>query len=132
FRRSRDWSMVPRCSMLDYGLNILMRCSRRLEGRFKLNQKRFISWLNPHRPDISHGDVSFLVRLRADTSAFGAMPKVSDCAPHFRLLDYSRPTRLVPGTSKMTSRPKDFHLRALPDPCMNLSIHTAPDVRPLP
>ena len=25
--------------MLDYGLNIQMRCSRRLEGRFKLNQK---------------------------------------------------------------------------------------------
>ncbi len=25
-----------------------------------------------------------------------------------------------------------FHLRALPELCMNLSIHTAPDVRPLP
>jgi hypothetical protein len=32
----------------------------------------FISWLKPHRPDISHGDVSFLVRLRADTSVIGA------------------------------------------------------------
>jgi hypothetical protein len=27
---------------------------------------------------------------------------------------------------------EEFHLRALPDPCVNLSIHTAPDVRPLP
>ena len=34
--------------------------------------------------------------------------------------------------SKMTSRPEEFHLRALPEPCMTLSSHTAPDVRPLP
>src|SRR5215467_1518453 len=33
--------------------------------------------------------------------------------------------------SKMTSRPEEFHLRALPEPCMTLSSHTAPDVRPL-
>src|SRR5262249_24043562 len=32
--------------------------------------------------------------------------EVSECALHFRLLDCSRPTRHVPGTSKMTpSRP---------------------------
>ena len=31
-----------------------------------------------------------------------------------------------------SSRPKEFHLRALPEPCMTLSSHTAPDVRPLP
>jgi CheY-like chemotaxis protein len=36
------------------------------------------------------------------------------------------------GASRMTSRPKDFHLRALPEPCMTLSSHTAPNVRPLP
>jgi len=30
----------------------------------------------------------------------------------------------------MASRPEKFHLRALLDPCRNLSIHTAPDVRP--
>src|SRR5450756_1034233 len=30
-----------------------------------------------------------------------------------------------------SSRPEEFHLQALPDPCVNLSIHTAPDVRPL-
>src|SRR5262245_17984390 len=34
--------------------------------------------------------------------------------------------------SKLSSRPEEFHLRALPEPCRNLSIHTAPDVRPLP
>ena len=34
--------------------------------------------------------------------------------------------------SKMTSRPEEFHLRALPEPCVTLSSHTAPDVRPLP
>src|SRR5215467_12337641 len=32
----------------------------------------------------------------------------------------------------MSSRPEEFHLRALPEPCMTLSSHTAPDVRPLP
>ncbi|MDT7814341.1 MAG: hypothetical protein QOJ42_4257 [Acidobacteriaceae bacterium] len=32
----------------------------------------------------------------------------------------------------LASRPEGFHLRALPEPYVNLSIHTAPDVRPLP
>ena len=32
----------------------------------------------------------------------------------------------------MSSRPRDFHPQALPEPYVNLSIHTAPDVRPLP
>ena len=34
--------------------------------------------------------------------------------------------------SRMSSRPEEFHLWALPEPCMTLSSHTAPDVRPLP
>ena len=32
----------------------------------------------------------------------------------------------------LSSRAEEFHLHALPEPCMNLAIHTAPDVRPLP
>src|SRR5215472_4614813 len=36
--------------------------------------------------------------------------------------------RPVPVSS---SRPEEFHLRALPEPCVTLSSHTAPDVRPL-
>ncbi len=35
-------------------------------------------------------------------------------------------------TARLSSRPEDFHLQALPEPCMTLSSHTAPDVRPLP
>src|SRR6202035_1727313 len=35
-------------------------------------------------------------------------------------------------TTQMSSGPEDFHLRALPEPYVNLSIHTAPIVRPLP
>jgi hypothetical protein len=31
-----------------------------------------------------------------------------------------------------SSRPEEFHPRALPEPCVTLSSHTAPDVRPLP
>jgi hypothetical protein len=34
--------------------------------------------------------------------------------------------------SSLSSRAEEFHLRALPEPCMNLSIHTAPYVRPPP
>jgi Cu/Zn superoxide dismutase len=33
---------------------------------------------------------------------------------------------------EMSSRAEGFHLRALLKPYVNLSIHTAPDVRPLP
>src|SRR5262249_34834253 len=32
----------------------------------------------------------------------------------------------------LSSRPEELHHRALPEPCMTLSSHTAPDVRPLP
>src|ERR1700682_1241047 len=32
----------------------------------------------------------------------------------------------------LSSGPEDFHLRALPEPYVNLSIHTAPIVRPFP
>ena len=45
-----------------------------------------------------------------------------------RMRGFSRPNSLV----KMSSRPEDFHLQALPEPCMTLSSHTAPDVRPFP
>src|ERR1700716_509898 len=41
------------------------------------------------------------------------------------------PNRVNP-SRKLSSRPEDSHLRALPDPYVNLSIHTAPDVRPFP
>ena len=34
--------------------------------------------------------------------------------------------------TQQASRPREFHPRALPEPCMTLSSHTAPDVRPLP
>jgi hypothetical protein len=38
----------------------------------------------------------------------------------------------MPVSTKMSSRPEELHLRALPEPCMTLSSHTAPDVRPSP
>jgi len=33
--------------------------------------------------------------------------------------------------AKLASRPGEFHPQALLEPCLNLSVHTAPDVRPL-
>jgi hypothetical protein len=38
----------------------------------------------------------------------------------------------MPKSTRMSSRPEESHPRALPKPCVNLSIHTAPDVRPFP
>ena len=59
-----------------------------------------------------------------------------------RLLIGSRPwqaaclqeeiVRLLVVNVGLSSGPEDFHLRALPEPYVNLSIHTAPIVRPLP
>src|SRR6516165_5256812 len=46
-------------------------------------------------------------------------PTAADCRP-----DTDGP--------QSSSRPEEFHLRALPEPCMTLSSHTAPDARPLP
>ena len=40
--------------------------------------------------------------------------------------------RTQDGVAWLSSRPEGSHLRALPDPYVNLSIHTAPDVRPFP
>jgi hypothetical protein len=40
--------------------------------------------------------------------------------------------RLALPPTRLSSRAEEFHLRALPEPYVNLSIHTAPDVRPLP
>src|SRR4051794_16316314 len=50
------------------------------------------------------------------TSAFWGTPDLL-CSP-----------RALPVVS---GRPEESHPRALPKPCVNLSIHTAPDVRPL-
>ena len=40
----------------------------------------------------------------------------------------SRPSARAP---PLASRPEELHLRALPEPCVTLSSHTSPDVRPL-
>src|ERR1700758_819029 len=42
------------------------------------------------------------------------------------------PFATIANTKGVSSRPEEFHLWALPEPCMTLSSHTAPDVRPLP
>jgi len=52
----------------------------------------------------------------------------------------NHPARVVPALKRLrhddglplSSRAEELHLRALPEPYVNLSIHTAPDVRPLP
>jgi hypothetical protein len=43
-----------------------------------------------------------------------------------------KPPLIPVGPLLMSSRAEGLHLRALPEPYVNLSIHTAPVVRPLP
>jgi hypothetical protein len=47
------------------------------------------------------------------------------------LMSAMPPKASKPESTRMSSRPEESHPRALPKPCVNLSIHTAPDVRPL-
>jgi hypothetical protein len=65
---------------------------------------------------------------------------IGEYVMHCRILDQDSgmmanilivPDASTPGGG-LTSRPREFHPRALPEPCMTLSSHTAPDVRPLP
>jgi hypothetical protein len=51
-----------------------------------------------------------------------------------RSADWGIPDQVRAGFQRelMSSRAEGFHLRVLPKPYVNLSIHTAPDVRPLP
>jgi len=49
----------------------------------------------------------------------------------FRTLTWNWHPRSSPDFPLAASRPGESHPRALPEPCVNLSIHTAPDVQPL-
>jgi hypothetical protein len=59
-------------------------------------------------------------------------PKGIETMSAFRGVQSSSKYRRGPTQSHLSSRPRDFHPQALLEPCVNLSIHTAPDVRPLP
>ena len=78
------------------------------------------------------------------------VPRCTEVSQPMSLLGHSRPMHLVPvpindrcysnsdiivrriEVTLRSSRPEESHPRALPDPCVNLSIHTAPDARPFP
>ena len=62
----------------------------------------------------------------------GEPSKATGRHPNVRSSGKSSHSVLVCKSTQLSSRPEDFHLRALPEPYVNLSIHTAPDVRPLP
>jgi hypothetical protein len=71
-------------------------------------------------------------RTGASTWSVTANPKLSR-AP-FRPAIEGTPAALAARLARpnLSSGPEDFHPRALPEPYVNLSIHTAPVVRPLP
>jgi hypothetical protein len=53
-------------------------------------------------------------------------------SPQVRYEGMNGPSSVAVRGPSLTSGPEDFHLRALPEPYVNLSIHTAPIVRPFP
>jgi hypothetical protein len=57
---------------------------------------------------------------------------IVECPHHGSFTTESRHSIAPQYLTHWSSRPEEFHLQALPEPCVNLSIHTAPDVRPLP
>src|ERR1700730_6652778 len=65
-----------------------------------------------------------VVIRRAGYGALGRLDRVRGV----RLLRLTCRAADGPAQPEMSSRPEDSHLRALPDPYVNLSIHTAPDV----
>ena len=66
--------------------------------------------------------------IDAINRSFSNGPVAGNCAPR-----YAGDMQMGKAVQEewRTSRPEEFHLQALPKPCVNLSIHTAPDVRPL-
>ena len=64
-------------------------------------------------------------------SAIGTDRLCRPVGKHFRCWRLTGSAAAVPILLSLSSRPEEFHLRALPEPCMTLSSHTAPDVRPL-
>ena len=68
-------------------------------------------------------------RSTVQASRMGSVKTVGTASAELPRADVHRASPQPPQSS---SRPKEFHLRALPEPCVTLSSHTAPDVRPLP
>ena len=66
--------------------------------------------------------------LHADVVGFSRLMGEDDAGTHRALGELRRAADPLIASS----RPEEFHLRALPEPCMTLSSHTARDVRPLP
>ena len=102
-----------------------------------------------------YGDVRAIVELRAvavarlppypegrEATSHGSIRRAGSQKQFLGLLVHARINGQLSGvlrgvyrrrrTTFVSSSPRDFHPRALPEPCMNLSIHTAPDVQPLP
>ena len=76
--------------------------------------------------------IGLLMLLHLLTAAFGTEPEYHRVRCDGGDQGSSRPRLNVRQTTQMSSRPGEFHPQALPEPCMTLSSHTAPDVRPSP
>ena len=76
-------------------------------------------------------EVADLNPLSSEKGDAHSSSKCEPRPPRYTIL--TEPTPAVRPWSRervfMSSRPEDSHLRALPDPYVNLSIHTARDVR---
>jgi hypothetical protein len=109
----------------------------------------FAAVVAQHSPLVRAFDKRIIARLFGGMTNFGFTPntKISvtadsvvcrtsnvDIAARTCDLTFGVRKRTLTGreTNEFSATALRFHLRALPKPYVNLSIHTAPDVRPLP
>jgi hypothetical protein len=89
-----------------------------------------------HRTGLSREQMSLWLAGYPKTPGFdvqfGSIATERRCPRYVRLALNFRHDVATSLTSIWSSRPEESHPRALPDPCVNLSIHTAPDARPFP
>src|SRR5262249_14047042 len=121
----RPGNKNPHCPSPSLGVSLRSGLSRRA-----------IAWSIPHRRPvrlIRSRDRDPLPTPRRFTSDW-MYSTASGGVPPSACTSFSSSDLLATGESGsiLSSRAEEFHLRALPEPYVNLSIHTAPDVRPLP
>jgi Arm DNA-binding domain len=94
-----------------------LRTADVMERRLRATFVAAAKWGPRPITEISADDVKRIIRKSVEADA--KYQAFHDFALTRRLFNWS-------------SRPEESHPRVLPDPCVNLSIHTAPDARPFP
>ena len=130
---------------LDGGCVGRHNCAQSIEWRLLVSAGRHTKRLSTH-PTLCQSDApcSVLARDVCFRAARSAAAPTDPCLSLAHIHRRSRPRftsengitcaegKSLPARMKLSSRPGDSHPQALPEPCMTVSSHTAPDVQPLP